>query len=269
MKVRVYILIPLLLALVLLLSCCMKPEEGHVPSSGNELETPTNISVPYSKAYFDIVVSLIREYGFYTKNERFGDMGFIRGDLIDFEKDGIPELVCIYRKEFFNNICIYTFSENHAALLVDQLTGDSILGDNFSQIKYAEIDNVQYILTQKCDWGKVERIYVYTVNGNLLHTTELYAETQIKEEDNGPFIDSYLNCRINNKSVTEEEYITQMEYFYKDYKKTIMWDRIKENDDIRDYTKDDAIQFVVTLANDAGNKEDEALKLVNDTNTED
>jgi hypothetical protein len=53
-----------------------------------------------------------------------------------------------------------------------------------------------------------------------------------------------------------------MEYFYKDYKKTIMWDRIKENDDIRDYTIDDAIQFVVALANDAGIKEAETLKLV-------
>lgn len=199
----------------------------------------------YSAAYYDVVEGIIDQYGFYTNSSMYCCQGFVRGYLIDFEGDGIPELVCIYGKWYFENVRIYRYTGGQAVLLVDELTGNAILGDNWSDIYYNIIDEKPYILTQNCDWGKTEKIKIFTVDKGALVTTEFYADALIFHE----CIIHYFNCRINDKNVSEDAYIAQKEYLYKDAQS---WGYEKENGDWHDYDKDDAIWFIKSLAADAG-----------------
>ncbi len=216
--------------------------------------TNKNNADDYANAYYNVVINLIDQYGFYDEDEEYewqSNMGFIRGDLIDFESDGIPELVCIYRKEYFHNICIYRYQDNQAILLVDELTGDSILGDNWSDIRFTDIDGITYILTQKCDWGRTEYINIYTVNKGVLETLKFHADAQVIE-NRGPHVEHYLNCLINEVTVSENEYRTQKEFYYKDF---AYW--------MIDYEQDDAIQFIKSLATEAGISDNEIDNLIN------
>ncbi len=244
-----------------------------VASSSDETETPAisaaspnastdvneSTAKTYANAYYNIIKDLIEQYGFYDEYDEFGwqyDMGLVRGELIDFEEDGIPELVCLYKKEMFHNIRIYHYSNNQAELLVDELTGDYLLGDNCSDIYFTKIDGKPYILTQNCDWGRIERIKVFTLDIEELQTIEFYADANVIDETY-PQVEQYLNCVINGKSVSEEEYIDQKEYYYQDTQNKIYWRYIKDDDGYHDYEQADAVEFIKSLAADAGISETE------------
>lgn len=239
---------------------------NDVSSSSSALETTATTASPptlepevtsallekeYAKAYYDVITRLISQYGFYYDDADYewGQMGFYRGDLIDFENDGIPELVCIYRREYFHNICIYRYTGNEAVLLADELAGDSILGDNWSDIRYNQTNRKPYALIQDCDWGEFERIKVFLIENGALITKIFTSDVTPEEDENGAPYVKYLTFHIDGREVTEDEYFKQKEYYLES---AIWWAGLSEDGEYRAYEKDDAAKFVKMLAASAG-----------------
>jgi hypothetical protein len=221
----------------------------------NSFEDNESASKSYAKAYYDVVANIINHVGFYSENDDYEwqyDMGFVRGDLIDFDGDGIPELVCIYRKEYFHNVSIYRYSNDQAELLVDELTGNSIIGDNISHIFFDNINGKPYIDTENCVWGKEENIKIFSVENGKLIIKTFNAQAEVNDG-----LKRYFKCIIDGDSVSLEDYIAQKEYY-----NGVYWNQIFENGEYRDYTKDDAVKFIKSLANDAGIREDKVNNLL-------
>lgn len=269
----------LLMSLFLLLNGCGQPavtasptvanpspipteKASDTPAINNPSPTPSPIKVDskeYSKAYYDVVASIIKQYGFSAYNSTKGlFMGFQRGDLIDFDQDGVPELFCVYAKELHLNICIYRYDGSKAELLVDKLTGNSLLGDGTASIEFANINGKSYILSQDCVRRKTEIINIFTVDNGKLQTITFTADVQLKEET----VVHYLHCMIDGNNVSEEDYIAQKKYYYK---KTSVWDDVIENGKYRVYTRDDASRFIKSLASTAGVSESEVNVLLQST----
>jgi hypothetical protein len=263
----------LLLPFVFLNSCAGRDETGKVtpspiptPTQTEITENPISVPTPfpensseradflklYSAEYYQVIKTLINEYGFYSEDEQYGKMGFLQGMLIDFEDDGTPELVCIYRKDFFCNVSIYRYTADGIVLLQDVSTGDSLFGDNISAISFAYVDGKHYLVTQNCDWSKTERVYVFSVEKGVLQTKSFYAESDT--EDIAPPVYKLYNCKIDNEDVTEETYTTEKEYYYQN---ALNWNQLNDGDTYRFYEKNDAVQFITLLATDAGISRDD------------
>lgn len=223
----------------------------------NNLEGSESSSKPYAKVYYNVIANLINQLGFYTENDEYmwgDDMGFVRGDLIDFDGDGTPELVCIYRKEYFHNVAIYHYADNQAKLLVDELTGDAITGDNTSQIYFGNINGKPYINTENCVWGEKENIRIFSIENGKLKIKTFKADAEVDD-----VLKRYFNCMIDSNFVTQEDYILQKKFYDND----VYWNQIIENGEYRDYTKDDAVKFIKSLALDAGISEQLVNTLLN------
>lgn len=199
--------------------------------------------------------------GFYGINSKCGYfLGFYQGKFIDFDNDGVPELFCGYYKEFNPNICIYHYDGRKVVLLADKLTGNVLIGEGTCYIEYADIDGKPYILWQ--DWEKEavkkEVINIWTVKNDELRTKRFQANVQLKEES----ILHYFNCMVDDEKVSEEEYNFQKKVYYQ---KSLKWHKVNENGKYRDYTKDDASQFIKSLASTAGVSESEVNALLKST----
>ncbi len=230
-----------------------KPAEPSVTSSPEPEET--GVSKNYSKAYYDVIADLIHQYGFLEYHDE-GPAGLYRGDLIDFENDGVPELVCVFRKDYFHTVSIFRYENGKAEELVSELAGESADGYLLSEIRFAEIDGKHYILTQNNDSAKSEKIKALTVENGALKTEVLCADTEGGKEAG---VSQYLNCRIDDKSVSEEEYSSRKENYYRN---ATFWYEIIDEDGNRCDPEDYDVQLIKSLAAGAGISEGEVNKLV-------
>jgi hypothetical protein len=103
-----------------------------------------------------------------------------------------------------------------------------------------------------------ERIIAYTVENDTLSTITFNADAKVVD-DESRYVERYLNCMINEKAVSENEYIAQKDIYYQN---SLSWLFIKENGENRNYERQDAVDFIQILAANAGIDENESLKLV-------
>jgi hypothetical protein len=170
----------------------------------------------------------------------------------------VPSAISIgkpYAGAYYNIV-----ADNQTELLVDELSGNAMTGDNCSDISFVTVDGKRYVAIGNCDWGAIERIKIFTIENGVLKVKKFNADAEMDDVLKG-----YNNCTIDDKPVTEEEYIAQKAYYLNG--DGVLWSGVEENGKYRNYTKDDAIQFIKSLAADAGISEESVNTLLGENNT--
>jgi hypothetical protein len=212
-----------------------------------------------------VVSGVIKKYGFYIEDPVY--YGFLRGDMIDFDNYGMPELVCIYQKrgtvQDRQSVSIYRYKNDAAELLIDKQTGNGIFLGGEPCVEFAYIDGKTYIITEDSVRGKTENLYIYTVENGMLKTINISADFTLKKDEDYT-VNHYLNCTIDGKSVSEEEYRAQRDYYRKDALKWLYVDASKRSS----YSKGYEALCIKNLAKNAGISESEVSELLTSTTTE-
>lgn len=169
-----------------------------------------------NNSYMDVVNETILKFGNYSSND-FYATGTIYGEFIDFDGNGIEEMLLIYKeknseKSNWANILIYGYQDNKLVkLLDDELHGELGQTDVSYHIVIKEMDGKTYLVynaaAPKVKNGDCEIIKVFTVE-NGLPKFDIYYDETLPWWNNFEFI--YTKCTINNVEVSEEEYFNSL-----------------------------------------------------------
>ena len=193
------------------------PPEKSTPVPDNSIVSSNTAF----EAYYELLSDAVKEHGFGRMEDNNGQgrqvKGVIYAELIDFDNDGVPELLFIYGLPgpYTANCVIYTYSENSAELL-----GSYSLYLNHAWISIISNDNGISFLSHSLDeldlfytlangqWAEVlnrefyedyeDDEYEWFVNGNRADEQE-YEDSLIK----------YLGSNIFRPiSIFDEDYHT-------------------------------------------------------------
>lgn len=196
----------------------------------------------YGKAYYAAIQELSDEFGFYENIVKVGYWdydsnyefyGFCDGRLMDFDKDGIPELIVVSKES--DNVVertayIYRFDGEKAEQVFEMVAGNSIYGDNVAYIEHRSIENQDCLWVENCDWGDYENIKAFTIE-NGVPIIRTFNADETADMESGP---QYDNCKIDGESVSTEAYLAEKErYQYVDW--------------CQGFTKEEALEFIETL----------------------
>ncbi|MBQ7915426.1 MAG: M56 family metallopeptidase [Firmicutes bacterium] len=115
-----YIITVILLVMVLvgsLLMSCRTEEAEDEPGKGEssvaeDLPMANTVAAAMAKAYRDIIVGVIDEYGAFSEEDSKMDNGAVR--LLDFDGDGKEELFCAYNVKEQGEFVIYQYNDIEA-----------------------------------------------------------------------------------------------------------------------------------------------------------
>lgn len=218
-KILSYILISLMLFIsAFSLSGCGEKEEEPTDVSSevsqdekeekeeSEKEKP---KVTYTECFKKDIEAVISRYGKYVNVD---DTGYINGlkygTLIDFEKDGVPELLLLHDC----TVEIYRFDGKESnRIFSDELGSRYLQSDVSTTFGLNTESDTPYVIVyhSKSSWVS-EALTVFTLKKGQNVIKKFYADIG-EEEPEYPLTDGFVNFKINNKDVSEAEYKSERE----------------------------------------------------------
>jgi hypothetical protein len=194
----------LLLATFVLLTGCGAAAPSAATAAPTEV--PTEAPADYKTAYLDALGTLVCTYGKYEIDSETGMVNGLKfGELIDFESDDVPEMLCICDRTAY----IYGFEDGAAAELLAVPIGSAYGHTDVSNcIHTNEADGKIYVIVDDTDdeWTE-DRWTAYTIEDGAAVWKDFFAQTDGSNEIPD---DASLRCfSIDNVEVTSDKYFAQ------------------------------------------------------------
>lgn len=191
------------------------------------------------EAYEEIVAQMIDQYGeFGTDPDTGGISGLKYGELIDFENDGVPEMLLLCDRELY----LYGYDGSAAYTLLDVPVGSSFGQTDVSyEFRISNTDGSTYLIVDDTtdEWAQ-DKWGAYTVRQGGVYEIQFLAWTDGNNDT--PEIEYLTDCTINGETVTQQ--------YYLDARSTLR-DNARMIDAIWDYdsaTYEDLMAFEQALA---------------------
>ena len=202
----------LLLAIIFVFSngvgCTSKQEDKEVDNivqeeiDKEEVEEQEEEIVDYKALYKEEVNSLIDKYGRFETESTGMIKGIKYGQLIDFDKDEIPEMIILHDMQ----VMLYTIKDGEVKCIYDGVIGERY-GQSDVSYTFRVNDNSENpsltVYNSEKTWEE-EKITIVTVENGEAKTKELYAKTE--SGNNIPIRDNLIEFFIDNQNVTKDEY---------------------------------------------------------------
>ena len=160
-----------------------------------------------TKAYRDVLEKVISEHKrFVISDDGVGIVGLKYGNLVDFENDGIPEMVLLYGQ----TVEVYRFDGKNAALFKRFEIGLHWLQSDVSpEFLINCTAETPYLINWHCSHSWVAKEYtVWTIRNGQGVSDEYFAgpAEDVALDDNDFPVKEFSVFRINGASVTAEEF---------------------------------------------------------------
>ena len=232
-------------------SASMIPTQEPTPSEKLE----DNTTAMYG-AYFSVLLDLIDRYPIGEMPQK----GFARIDLIDFDSDGVEEMVCIYSDapwyetaaylgDTFPIAGIYQFSDNQAQLVFERRSG--LGSDNGVFLEYVKKEGQTYLCVGSDIYYHPEIHLCTFANGDFVEEIFVSEKNTIFDENAPP--PEYFNSFISGEPVSGEEFGQRIEEYG-----DLGWRNISKIYDldtnfyIGDYQLDNLLQTLLDIGQKAG-----------------
>ena len=176
-------------------------EEIHIDKEEVEEQEEEEV-VAYKALYKEEVNSLIDKYGKFETGPAGMIKGIKYGQLIDFDKDEIPEMIILHDMQ----VMLYTIKDGEVKCIYE-----GIIGERYGQsdVSYTlrvndNSENPGLIVYNSEKTWEEERITIVTVENGEAKTKELYAKTESGNDI--PIRDNLIEFFIDNQNVTKDEY---------------------------------------------------------------
>ena len=179
------------------------PDSTHSPGKGD---------TAYRAVYSEIVADMIAQFGkFYADPDTQMITGLKYGELIDFENDGVPELLLLCDQTAY----LYRYDGAGAAQLLCEPVGIAFGCTDVSYyIHVSEAVGKTYLILDHSTDGWTEDDWTaYTVEGGALRTVNYFARTD--GYNDYPDTAFLVNCKIDGNLVSAEDYLTERELLRK------------------------------------------------------
>ena len=212
---RTAMLYLLIISVVMLAGCGGKtnvyPKQQE--KSGVETKSKDNkVGIPeqkdnntdYLEAYYSVVSDFIYQYGEYVKDpDTSAITGLKYGELIDFEKDGVPEMLLVCDRTAY----IYGFDGSKAVELLNTPIGSGFGQTDVSYYVYISyVNGQQYLIVDNVDDGWCEDNFMaYTVSDGEVYQMHYAAWTDGNNEY--PSTEFLTSFEINDEAVSADEYL--------------------------------------------------------------
>lgn len=178
-------------------------EVGNIQNEEKQVEEKKEEVVDYKAVYKDEISSLINKFGKYEDpGNGLPIKGVKYGELIDFDKDKVPEMVVLHDMK----VLLYKIKDGKAECIYEEK-----LGSRFGQtdVSYTlgintKSERPSLIVYHSTSEWKEENISIVTVENNKVVTKELYARTN--KDLNMPDRKELEEFFVNNESKTADEY---------------------------------------------------------------
>lgn len=159
----------------------------------------------YFDAFKENIQSVIDTYGKYVDKEGIGIWGLKYGELVDFEKDGVPELVLI--RDWI--VEVYRFDGEKSTKIYEQKAGS-----RFGQTDVSYTIGINTTLAEPCvityqsqDSWTTEVLHIFTIKNGQPNTQIMYAGEPITNEY-FDLSDDFTVYKVDNISVSKESYMS-------------------------------------------------------------
>ncbi len=182
-----------------------------------------------NKAYADVIAAIIQEHGIFEEArdsngwDRVYPKGFFYGELIDFDQDGIDEMVCAYSPDGVKVLIrVYQFDGKRAQLLMEQKLGIGFFQtDEGGAISYLELDGRHYLIIEIGQNEDREHILIITTSDRQLTVKEFLAYPAPGRDWWSDIIDQEMNIwdvltnyEVDGQAVSREDFIRQYESYF-------------------------------------------------------
>lgn len=210
-----------LLCVAALLTGCGAVQRLYLPGhGGSENQQSEKVSPPptgedpsaYLAVYRQIVADMIDQYGeFCADPDTQVITGLKYGELIDFENDGVPELLLLCDQTAY----LYRYDGAGAAQLLCEPVGISFGCTDVSYyIHVSEAVGKTYLIVDHSTDGWTEDDWTaYTVEAGALRTVNYFARTD--GYNDYPDTEFLVNCKIDGNRVSAEDYLTERDLLRK------------------------------------------------------
>lgn len=151
------------------------------------------------------IENVIAKHGKYVDKDYMGIYGLKYGTLIDFEKDGVPELVLV--RDWM--VEIYRFDGEKSTKIFEEKAGS-----RFMQTDVSYTIGINTTIAEPCvityqseDSWTTEELHVFTVKNGQPNVQVLYAGEPIMNEYYDPS-DDFTVFKIDNVNVSEDAYMS-------------------------------------------------------------
>ena len=206
-----------LLCLAALLTGCGAVRQLLPPGqSGPEKQRPEQLrqqplqqdAGAYRSVYSQIVADMSAQYGEYYADPDTGAItGLKYGELIDFENDGVPELLLLCDLTAY----LYRYEDGVATQLLCEPVGAAFGCTDVSYyIQISEALGKTYLILDHSTDGWAEDDWTaYTLEAGTLHKVNYFART----DGNNDYPDTafLVNCKIDGNRASAEDYLTERE----------------------------------------------------------
>ena len=205
----------LLLAIIFVFSngvgCTSKQEDKEVDNivqeeiDKEEVEEQEEEIVDYKALYKEEVNSLIDKYGRFETESTGMIKGIKYGQLIDFDKDEIPEMIILHDMQ----VMLYTIKDGEVKCIYEGVIGERY-GQSDVSYTFRVNDNSENpsltVYNSEKTWEE-EKITIVTVEDGEAKIKELYAKVDELALDANMFLrETLIEFFIDNQNVTKDEY---------------------------------------------------------------
>jgi len=189
-------------------------EHTAVPS----LPIPPSDTTEMYAEYYDILSKIVSQNGF--EGDFFEYSGLTYVELIDFDRDGIDELVCIFRDgEYVPKLQVYQYLNGHVVKIIDQYSG--LASDNIPLIQFIRKGNQRFVCIGEDNlYVSYQNLQVYGIEQHQLVETQFYCDYDVDRgilegdvDNNGEEAIKLINCTIDGQPVMRAEYEMQLAEF--------------------------------------------------------
>ena len=200
MKNKIVLLFVITLVIITLTSCNASRNDENITQTPT-LEVNTTEELAEYRTYYDILSAAVNGYGLGAVEQNSIPnlySGVIHAELIDFNNDGLPELLYAYNDgsdKFWVHFAVYGFGSGKAELLDTYTVAPTHLGVNIALNQ----DGLAYLHYLEINAFNKSDSYYTLIDGEWTSVLELYLSTEDVE-------DAVVDWFVNGNEVDELEY---------------------------------------------------------------
>lgn len=171
----------------------------------NGTNTKDEEAIDYKTLYLEEFNSLIDRFGKYDDSESGNAVKGVKyGDLIDFDGDGIPEMLVAHD----SRVLLYRIENGEVKSIYDERAGDRYLGREIFSISINRDTDPPCLIVYRSEHILAEdRAEILTVKNGEIQKQEICARVRDGVEDEDTVEEEeFENFSIDGETVTEEEY---------------------------------------------------------------
>ena len=185
-------------------------------------------SANYYLGYSSMVQSTVSNYGLFEQTGDGVATGLIYAELIDFDSNGVEEMVLVYKDKQDNtawaNIAVYGQYNGMAAKLLDMPIGAGIRQlDNSYFFGYKYTDNKICLFfnttSPSTGAGRSEKVVVFNIDNGTVAVDEYYGEAANWQAASEL---AYSACALNGEVVSAQEYSSALSKLYSEATRTYL-----------------------------------------------